>query len=145
VGADGETRILKLEGSSFIARKDEADKGPDGTTPLIASTRPLQGDLTQQELKLVVNNIADDLERNRLKTLEPQILNAILGLAPQTVITAVNERPVKSTREAVFILQAALNGNMPVDYTISEGDNSSKVYLRPSDPNTPHPHGKPAP
>jgi len=141
VDAAGEIRLLLLEGSAFISRGDEsADINPGFSALSASSARPVTGKLSQQELQYAVNNVAKELERDKKKPLEPQVLNAILGFPMESRITAVSDTPVRNTREALNMVQTALNSNKPLDFILSGDGENTKIYFMPYQESAPHPH-----
>lgn len=140
VEADGKINLLKLEGSSFVARSDDGESGHESNTPVVGAARPVMGKLSPQELAYTVKNMVTELERDKNIKLEPEMLNSILDLPVEARIIAVNEKPVHSSREAVIIVHTAINNNMPLDFIVSGGGIQTKIYFQPNQPSMPHPH-----
>jgi type II secretory pathway component PulC len=134
----GEVRLLKLEGSSFITRIGQTSTEPERPPP-VGTALMVQGKLPRKELQYAVENVVAELERDKQKPLEPQILTAFLGLPPGAQITAVSERPVKSPLEAMKSIQKALSNNQPLDFIIAIGDDYTKIYYSFDEPSE-HPH-----
>jgi membrane-associated protease RseP (regulator of RpoE activity) len=135
----GDVSLLPLAGSSFVAKGTVTD-GVVGVQQNIGSTRPVRSHLSAEELKYALNNVADELSRDKKKALEPQILNALLGLPAQTQIVAVNEQKITTMREALSLMQVAVNDSKPLDFIVADGEVVTKIYYTPSLSAVAHPH-----
>jgi hypothetical protein len=124
VDYSGDVRLLKLQGGSFIAAADPSESAASASTPQL-----INGSLPPEELKSAIVTMAAELERDRKKTLEPQVLNALLNLPASARISAVRDTTVQSPREAVRALRNALDLNYPVRITLSGDPETSTVYL----------------
>jgi hypothetical protein len=119
-----EVRLLKLQGSSFIAAADPSEGAASASAP-----RLINGSLPPEELKGAISTLAAEVERDRKKTLEPHVLNALLSLPAAARITAVRDTAVQSPREAVRALRNALDLDHPVRITLAGDPETSTVYL----------------
>lgn len=127
--AAGERRLLRLEESAVLPAPSGA---PELLPPPAMSTRLVQGELSLQEAKAAVDQLAAELGQQR--QVDPESLNALLGFSPRAVISAINESRVGSASEAVRLLQGALASGLPLDFILSEGQETAKVYFRFNQP-----------
>ena len=119
-----EVRLLKLQGSSFIAAAEPAEAGASSAPPKLVN-----GALPPEELKSAIVTLATEVERNKKKTLEPQVLNALLSLPATARITAVQDTSVQTPRDAVQALRNALDLNHPIRISLAGDPETSTVYL----------------
>ena len=124
VSENNEVRLLKLEGSSFVAAANTAEGEILSSPPHLVN-----GTLPPEELKSAIVTLAAEVERNRQKSLQPQFLNAMLNIPAAARITAIEGTSVQTPQDAVRALRNAVELNHPVRISVSGNPETSTLYL----------------